>query len=214
MATTMMQTRSGGRAIMVPVQKPIVGSMPTKQLASGGEVPDGLRIDDQPLFDRQVFTPGVYRQMLFFNLGQNNGRTIADTNVRTPNRIPGEFTFSTRGVAVNIWDDPSRADFFQVSRGVAVLKKSQNERFVLRVPRVGGGGGFSGIGQGQDALLVIQNGTPSANDFYRLRSFIPYQAEDAFGFVLMFPGAGITLVANTTIEVCLYGMRAGLIDRN
>jgi len=201
--------------MLVPVQKPIVGAMPTKALASGGEVPDGLRIDDQPLYDRQVIPAGAgIRQILFFNLGQNNGRTIADTNVRTPNRIPGEFTFSTRGVAVNIWDDPVRVDFFQVCQAVGVLKKSQNERFILRVPRIGGGGGFSGIGQGEDEPLVIQNGTPSANDFYRLRSFIPYQAEDAFGFALVFPGAGITLANDTTIEVCLYGMRAGLIDRN
>lgn len=203
-----------------PVRPPVVGGVPTENVTSGGQIATELRGDDQSLYDRQLFPAGtVLDELLFFNLGFDPGagpaRTWVDTNMPEANRLPGEFTFSVRGIAVYIFQPVLNADLFAIQQGLAVLQKNDSRRFQERVVACGGGGGVSGVGQGAAADPILQNGTPSPNDMRFLKSYIPFQAEDRIDFRLEFGGALplYTLVGDVWIEVRLRGAKAGLIDR-
>lgn len=200
---------------MFPVKAPRQSALPSVQARSGGQVPDALRGDDQPLYDRQIITAATYRDFLFFNLGQGGAanRGYPDTNVPQPNKLPGEFTFSIRGIAVAMDLDVPEEDLLAISRAIVVIYKNDNRRFQLRVSKVGGGGGFSGIGQGAALPALVQNGTPHTGDFYKLKSWIPLQAEDNFNVRLEWSEPGQVIANDVTVEIILYGMVAGLVDR-
>lgn len=205
---------------LAPVRNFARGSMPKKDVASGGQIVNELRGDDQSLYDRQLFEAGtVLDELLFFNLGFDPGtgatRTWVDTNMPEANRLPGEFTFSVRGIAVYIFQPVANDDLFNLQLGLFVLQKNDSRRFQERVVACGGGGGVSGVGQGAANPPILQNGSASPNDYRFLKSFIPYQAEDRIEARIEFTGALAqqTLTADTVIEVRLRGAKAGLVDR-
>lgn len=206
---------------LMPVQRASRSAVPRQNVTSGGEIIDALRADDQPLFDRRRIVGGVggstFRQILFFAQGHVGNRSWPDTNVPQANKLPGELAQSIRGISVSILDDPTRAQYFDFGRAIGVLYKARNRRFLLRSSALGGGGGFSGIGQGAAEPLLIQNGPPSINDYYRLWSSIPLQANDNFNFALEWPADEpfqLDEEEAVTFEIRLYGGKAGLVDRN
>lgn len=203
---------------LMNVPAPQKTALPRQKIQSGGEIPDGIRGDDQPLYDRQIVPAGtVLNQLFFFNLGHNGLRSWADTNCPQPNRVPGEFVVSVSGFAVRVLDNPALADFFLLNQGLFVFNKNNSRRFQMRMSALGGGGGFSGLGQGAVLPVLIQNGPPSPNDYYRLKSNIALQAEDLFNCRIEFPqlpaGGFNTLATALTVEIVLFGMVGGLIDR-
>lgn len=190
-----------------------VGNPPQKFIPSRGGVINSIRGDDQPIYDRQTIPGGTpVSKFLFFNIGQTAGRTFIDTNLPQPNKLPGELSFTVQGFGVATELGISSADLALFQRALFRLTKNRSRRFELRVSRLGGGGGFSGVGQGAVTDAILQNGPASPNDHYVLKSWIPYQAEDPIGVELLW-STPVTFSTAIVIETTLYGFHGGLVDR-
>lgn len=217
-------SRNSNGGITLPVRPPVASDTPVRKNFGGGDTPNGLREQWQPLHDRQLMpavATGLKRQ-LFFNLGHQGSRTWPDSNVRTKNRLPGEFMFSIVGVSLRISPDIDTDDFLKFQNGLFVIYKNKNRHFEAPVHLLGGGGGISGIGTAGTPL--INNGTYSTNDYYLLRRpdgkllRIPVQAEDPFQCAIEWSpnpdfGGYPVFSAAIPVHVILHGQRVNMIDR-
>lgn len=215
---------------LVPATGPVPGAIPQKRTAAGGAIIDALRGDDQPLYDRRLLTanPAPANPILefrLFNEDQGGARGFPSTNVPEGNTVPGELTFSVRGFGLRITptyenaDTPIlRRDMVLLLASLFVFYKNNNRRYQIRLASLGSGGGLWGVGQGAADPPDYQNGIPSVNDRMHLKSAIPLQAQDNFHCALEWDGAGanvegVNINTNVLIEVTLYGIKAGMIDR-
>lgn len=222
-ATAVADNNRPGTGIAMPARPPIGSDTPVRRNFGGGDTPKGLREQWQPLHDRQLIPSGsAIKRQLFFNLGHQGSRTWPDTNVRTKNRLPGEFMFSITGLSLRVQPDVELADLLRLQNGLLVIYKNRNRHFEAPVHLLGGGGGISGIGTAGAPLF--NNGTYSTNDYYLLRRpdgkllRIPVQAEDPFYCAIEWSpnpdfGGYPTFDGDVPVHLILHGQRVNMIDR-
>lgn len=217
------RTTNGNPGVRTLARPAVANRTPVRKNVGGGDTPNALREQWQPLHDRQLIPAGTpIRQQLFFNLGHAGARSWPDTNVRTPNRLPGEFMFSIVGVSLRIQPDISTDDLISFQNGLFVIYKNRNRHFEAPVHLLGGGGGISGIGT--VGAPLFNNGTYSTNDYYLLRRpdgkllRIPVQAEDPMHCAIEWSsnadfGGRPTFEVAVRVHVILHGQRVNMIDR-
>jgi len=146
---------------------------------------------DEGVYDTQTIASGVPQDTEFFSDGIQ-GRSYADTNVETPNVVPGDRELSVMGVklyAVSAGtDDPTSAnalsDVEQFKRAILELDINQNTALRIRV---------------SDAGVPVLNGNSGsvATSFFQVGAAAP------MGYRVTSPNRFIPIMPNTTFKVTI-----------
>lgn len=215
----------------MPMNTPVVtGAVPSASMKSAGfgfEYPDGLSVVQYPLYSRVPLAAGVAVNELdtFIGTGVQPGtavaRTDVDSNVTQPFQLPQDWFYAVHGFTVRLIQ-PAIAtsvdtDLLGFQNGIAQLIIGESNPYTLPISSAGGGGGFSGIGQGvagSAGTALLQNGNGSINDYFRLMWEYglswPIDGGNNFNIKLKWSvnGTGYTPVVACYVLVTIYGFAA------
>lgn len=210
---------ANGKLFRQPVIAPTASRLPVKRLPSGGEIIDAAKGQFQPLYDNVFLAGGSGTNgepLIFFTRGFGGGRGWEDTNVQTPGKLPGGVTFECNGFVVHL-DSDNEADFRAYQRGLFTLYIGDSVYQRLPLHCLGGLGGTS---NGPAATPMLNNGSFSTNDYYRLpKGFeLPILSEQDFRVEITYRASqqppNVASENGLRLWVFLIGDMTGLLDQS
>ncbi len=177
-------------------------------------VDNRMDIQDTPLYDTVVLAAAAsitpLTSVLFTNVGPQSGKTLALTNMATPQKLNAPEAFAIFSFRFRYSENLSILDLYNVLNGFC-FEFWMGQKNYQRGPiwNYNAGGGIYGFSTGTNAT-VFNNGTPGRSDMHRLG--INVVIENQMSFYGLLNGNTYALNANGT-GITFQALLSGLYAR-
>jgi hypothetical protein len=163
-------------------------------------VDNRMDIQDTPLYDTVVLASGnvlnTLVSVLFTNVGPQSGKTLALTNMATPQKLNAPEAFAIFGFSFRYSENISLLDIYNILNGFA-YEFWMGQKAYQRGPiwNYNAGGGIYGVATA-NAATILNNGMPGRGHMHRLG--INVVIENQMSFYAQLIGSNYMLNANGT----------------
>jgi hypothetical protein len=177
-------------------------------------VDNRMDIQDTPLYDTVTIAAGSpltpLTSVLFTSVGPQSGKTLALTNMATPQKLNAPEAFAIFGFRFRYSENISLLDIYNILNGFC-FEFWMGQKNYQRGPiwNYNAGGGIYGVAS-QGSTSILNNGMPGRSDMHRLG--INVVIENQMSFYGLLNGNSYTLNANGT-GITFQSMLSGLYAR-
>ncbi len=177
-------------------------------------VDNRMDIQDTPLYDTVALAAAAsmtpLTTVLFTNVGPQSGKTLALTNMATPQKLNAPEAFAIFGFRFRYSENISLLDIYNVLNGFC-FEYWMGQKNYQRGPiwSYNAGGGIYGVAS-QSGTSILNNGMPGRSDMHRLG--INVVIENQMSFYALLNGNTYALNANGT-GITFQALLSGLYAR-